>query len=73
MHVCLIRPTLEQGQLVRIQHALEHFEMLAAGFRHRFETALAEHPCKLGPFSWCGGQRNNQSDCHVASLHPNDA
>ena len=46
----LVRPKLQQHQLVRVDGALEHLELLAARLLHDFGATGAEHTGQFGAF-----------------------
>ena len=66
MHIeCgLVLPQFQQRQLVWIKHALKDFELLAAGFPHDLDAALAIQLRKLRSFSRHCGDGDDEADWH---------
>src|SRR3984893_10867032 len=64
----LIAPPLEQCQLVRIERALEHLELLAARLFHAFLAARLIRLRELSTLPRCGSDRDNQSYRHFGPL-----
>src|SRR3984893_7274676 len=63
----LVGPALQQSQPVWIERALKDLELLAARFFHALLAARSVYLRELGTLSRCGGDRDNESDCHIVS------
>src|SRR4051794_13844310 len=61
----LIGPQFEQGELVRVERALENLELLAAGLGHALLAARLHRLRQFGPFAGRRGDRNDESDGHL--------
>src|ERR1700733_8331847 len=63
----LVLPQFEQRQLVRVQHTLEHLELLTAGLLHDFRATSPKCLRELRTLSRFGCDRYDEADCHVVS------
>src|SRR6516225_621080 len=64
----LVGPALEQCQLVGVEGALKDLELLTAGLLHPLLAASFHHLRELGTLSRRGGDRDDQSYCHLLPL-----
>src|SRR5579883_690828 len=63
----LIGPPFEQGELIRIEHALEYLELLTTGLLHDLPAAALIELGQLAAFPRRGGDCHDQSQRHRSS------
>jgi hypothetical protein len=70
MHIqsCLISPTLQKHQFVRVYGALESLKLFAAGLFYNLGAARFVQLRQLGTSSRCRRDSYNQSNCHISLL-----
>src|SRR5271169_6830721 len=63
----LVLPQFEQDQRVRIEDALEHLELFAAGILPGNLAARLHRLCEFGAFAGCRVERDDEPDRHGLS------